>query len=169
MRILDHVRATLVATGVRLRRSSRGESMTSYAMLAGLIAVVAIGSIAATGGKIDGAFCTFNQTLASAFGGDTNADCRAIASNDDTDTNGGGTTPGGNQGGNQGGNGGEEEESGAIDFSFLAVNDADPRAAILSLPTAVANLEIPSTVRATAPAGGGSVALRILRGGDEGA
>lgn len=44
----------------------RGVTMIEYALIAGLVSVVAIGILGALGGKVKGIFSTINSTLTSA-------------------------------------------------------------------------------------------------------
>jgi Flp pilus assembly pilin Flp len=58
----------------RLRGSTAGGSLIEYGLLTGLVAVVAIASVASLGGRINGTFTTTTAALGGEMGGETGSD-----------------------------------------------------------------------------------------------
>ena len=84
------------------RRAAKGASLLEYGLIVGLVSVVAIGSVLATGGEVKDVFCASGSSLASARGA-TPGDCSVeIADGGAGGGAGGGTEGGGETGGGTG-------------------------------------------------------------------
>lgn len=90
----------------RLGRMTRGAGLVEYGMLAGLVAAVAIGSVAATGDRVESVFCSASDAMRAAVGGEVSGDCTILA----TGPSGPGGV-GGKSGGESGGPGSPDPES----------------------------------------------------------
>lgn len=138
------------------RRAAKGASLLEYGLVVGLVSVVAIGSVLATGNEVEDVFCSGSSSLASARGA-TPGDCSVEIADGGT----GGGTEGGTEGGETGGGTGEggtpsNPLEDGWDFSaeapdgmiFAANYGADPMQALQSNNVTITGITQPVAAKA---------------------
>ena len=134
------------------RRAAKGASLLEYGLIVGLVSVVAIGSVLATGNEVKDVFCSSGSSLASARGAAPD-DCSVEIADGGAGGGAGGGTEGGGETGGGTGEGGTPSDplDDGWDFSAEAPDDmvftanygAEPLEALVSNGVTISGITQP--------------------------